>query len=154
MIKDSKNYTKNNEIKKTKPTTPKKEKSKVTFNSKHKTSTTQKYINFKIAKEKITYLILLIIDILIIVYSARNNYANYVSLTGSKSTYIGDNSLHLIFGKNYITLIITAFFFAYVCLLNKFLFKKKNTAKFIMMLLFSILTINCILFYTFTNKIY
>lgn len=134
-----------------------KNKENITSKSKeknHKKSKKNKDSKLKISKENITYASLLIIDIFIIIYSAKKNYANYVSLAGSKNTYIGDNSLHLILGKNYITLIITAFFCIYICLLNKIILKKKNTKKFITILLLSLLIINCILFYAFTNKIY
>ncbi len=131
----------------------KKKKEKKSNNLNNKTKTTKNKLP-KITKEYIIYLILGLLDIVIIIYSARHNYAHYVSIAGSKNVYIGDTFRNLIFGKNYITLVITAFFFSYICLLNKFMFHKKNTKKFVLILLISLILVNCILFYTFTNKIY
>ena len=138
--------------KKIEPNETRKEKEKKLNQPAQKQTITQK--NLKITKDKVIYLLLGIIDIIIIIYAARKNYANFVSLAGSKSTYIGDSTKNLIFGKNYITLLTTAFFFIYICLLNKFMFHKKNTKKFVIILLLLLLIINCTLFYAFTNKIY
>lgn len=99
------------------------------------------------------YLIMLILDIAIIIYSARNNHANYVTLTNNQSMFVGDTK-DLLFGKNYITLIITFFFFIYTLLTNKLLFHIKNTQKFIIILLISLLTLNTVLFFIFTKRIY
>lgn len=110
-------------------------------------------IKTKISKKNIFYLVLLILDIVIIIYSARHNYANYVSIDGTSSTFIGDTK-DLFFGKNYITLITTAFFFVYTCLTNKFLFQRKNTKKFIFTLLTFLLILNLLLFFIFTKRVY
>lgn len=110
-------------------------------------------IKNKITKKHIFYLILLILDIAIIIYSARHNYANYVSVDGSTPTFIGDTK-DLFFGKNYITIITTAFFFGYTCLTNKFLFQEKNSKKFIFTLLVFLLILNLLLFFIFTKRVY
>lgn len=110
-------------------------------------------IKNKISKKNIFYLVLLILDIVIIIYSARHNYANYVSVGGSTPTFIGDTK-DLFFGKNYITLITTIFFFVYTCLTNKFLFQRKNTKKFVFTVLISLLILNLLLFFIFTKRIY
>ena len=105
-------------------------------NNKTKSQKEKKKFNPKniLTKQNITYFILLILDIIIIIYSARHNYANYVSINQEKSIFVGD-SKDLLFGKNYITLITTIFFFVYTLLLNKALFHKKNTKKFILLFL-------------------
>ena len=107
-----------------------------------------------ITKETISYAILSIVDIILIIYAARKNYANFVSIAGSKNIYIGKNTRYLLLGKNYITLIITLFFYIYICLLNKLILHKNNTKKFLILFPIVLLIINCLLFYIFTNKIY
>ena len=107
-----------------------------------------------ITKETISYAILSIVDIILIIYAARKNYANFVSIAGSKSIYIGKNTRYLLLGKNYITLIITLFFYIYICLLNKLILHKTNTKKFLILFPIILLITNCLLFYIFTNKIY
>ena len=69
-------------------------------------------IKSKLNKRTIMYIILLILDIIIIIYSARHNYANYITITEGNTMFVGD-SKDLLFGKNYITLITTLFFFIY-----------------------------------------
>lgn len=124
-------------------------------NNKTKSQKEKKKFNPKniLTKRNITYFILLILDIAIIIYSARHNYANYVSINQEKSIFVGD-SKDLLFGKNYITLITTIFFFVYTLLLNKALFHKKNTKKFIIFLLLLLLILNITLFFIFTKRVY
>ena len=81
-------------------------------------------IKSKLNKRTIMYIILLILDIIIIIYSARHNYANYITINEDRKMFVGD-SKDLLFGKNYITLITTFFFFIYTLLANKILFHKK-----------------------------
>jgi hypothetical protein len=106
-----------------------------------------------ITKETIFYFILLVLDIAIIIYSARHNYANYVSLDNTKKVFVGKTK-HLLFGKNYITLITTIFFYVYILLSNKILFHKKNKKKFIVTTALILLILNITLFYLFTKRIY
>lgn len=124
-------------------------------NNKTKSQKEKKKFNPKniLTKQNITYFILLILDIIIIIYSARHNYANYVSINQEKSIFVGD-SKDLLFGKNYITLITTIFFFVYTLLLNKALFHKKNTKKFILLFLTVLLILNITLFFIFTKRVY
>ena len=110
-------------------------------------------IKSKLNKRTIMYIILLILDIIIIIYSARHNYANYITINEDRKMFVGD-SKDLLFGKNYITLITTFFFFIYTLLANKILFHKKNTKKFIILLLLFLLTLNIILFFIFTKRVY
>lgn len=114
----------------------------------------KKMKKINITKDTISYIILFIINIILIIYSARKNYANYVSIADSKNIYIGKNTRYLLLGKNYITLIITTFMYIYTFLLNKFILHKNITKKELILFPIILLLINCILFYIFTNKIY
>ena len=111
------------------------------------------FLKSKITKKNIFYSILLILDIIIIIYSARNNYANYVSIDGSDPIFIGKTK-DLLLGKNYITLITTAFFYIYTLLTNKILFHQKNNRNSIIGLLIFLLLINITIFFIFTKRIY
>lgn len=106
-----------------------------------------------ITKENMFYTVLLILDIAIIIYSARHNYANYILLDNSKKMFVG-RTKNLLFGKNYITLITTTFFYIYILLSNKILFHKKNTSKFVITTIIILLILNITLFYLFTKRIY
>ena len=103
--------------------------------------------------QKIIYGIIVIIDILIIIYSARNNFANYATIKDEGKVFIGSTK-NLLFGRNYITLIITLFFSIYILLCNKLLFNRKNTKKSIIKTLIFLLILNVVLFYIFTKRIY
>ena len=103
--------------------------------------------------QKIIYIILLIIDITIVTYCARHNYINYVSLNETGTIIIG-NTKNLLFGRNYITIIITLFFFIYTLLCNKLLFNKKTTKKNMLITIIFLLILNIILFYIFTKRIH
>lgn len=107
----------------------------------------------KISLPQVLYIILTIIDIVIIIYSARHNYANYATINKKESFFVGD-AKDLLFGKNYISLIVSLFFFCYTLLLNKFLFHKKSTKLGILKLFILIFFINTILFFCFTKRIY
>ena len=61
---------------------------------------------------------------------------------------------YLLFGRNYINLIITIFFYLYICLINRFFLKRKNTKRFLWWLLIGIIFLNLVLFFCFTRKIY
>lgn len=111
------------------------------------------FLKNKLAKKNIFYLIILILDITIIIYSARHNFANYVSINGTKSIFIGETK-NLLIGRNYITLITTIFFFCYIALSNKILFKQKTTKKGLIYLLTFLLVLNISLFYIFTKRVY
>ena len=101
----------------------------------------------------IFYIILLLINITMIIYSARHNYVNYVSLPGNERILISKNEI-LLFGRNYIALIITAFFSIYTLLFNKYLLKLKNTKKLSISTLLFYLILNIFLFYIFNKKIF
>lgn len=128
---------------------PKKDKIKVKQNNK----TVLTKIKNKITKENIIYFIIAILDIFIIIYSARKNIINYVSIDSSKPIYLGDKH-NLFLGRNYITLITTIVVYIYILALNKFYFKKKISLKYMILVLLILLLLNCIIFYLFTTKVY
>ena len=107
----------------------------------------------KVTPSKIIFLLIYMIDVIIIIYFAGNNKAQYVLSKSGKSIFIGDTK-NLLFGRKYISLVTTFFFFSYICLLKKMLLRKKMTLNFIAKVFFSLLLINEILFLVFTKRIY
>ena len=106
-----------------------------------------------LTKENIIYFVIALIDIFIIIYAARKNFINYVTIDNNKPIYLG--SIHNLFlGRNYITIVTTIVVYLYIIILNKFYFKKKLNIKYLLIALFIILILNCITFYLFTNKVY
>ncbi len=101
----------------------------------------------------IFYSIILILDITFIIYFAKHNIVNYVSLPGNEIILVNKNK-DLLFGRNYISLILSAFFYIYTLLCNKFLLNIKNTKKIAISMFLFYLILNILLFYLFTQKIY
>jgi len=120
-----------------------------------KTSKSKSKLNLKkyLTKENIIYLLIALIDITIIIYVAKKNIINYVTIDNNKPIYLGDKH-NLFLGRNYITLVTTIVVYLYILTLNKFYFKKKINIKYLILILFLILILNCIIFYLFTNKVY
>ena len=108
----------------------------------------KKFIN----KDNIFYFVLLLIDISIIIYSARHNYANYVTIN-RKKVFIGKTK-NILFGRNYIVLITTLFIYVYTLLSNKILLHKENKKEYIIKYGILLLLLNITLFYIFTKRIY
>lgn len=121
--------------------------------SKKKTNKKQK-LNLKkyITKQNIIYLIIVISDIFLIIYSARRNMINYVKIE-NKKMYLGAKT-NLIFGRNYISLVTTLVVYIYTLLINKVYFKKKTNIKNYIIFLILLLLSNCLIFYIFTNRVY
>lgn len=109
-------------------------------------------IKRKITKKYIIYMILLIIDILLVIYTAKQNCVNYVSIMG-EDIFVS-KSHYLLVGRNYINLITIVFFYIYTLVMKKFLFKEKITKKYLFGLLFFIVGLNMLLFFIFTKRIY
>lgn len=103
-------------------------------------------------KNKLVLLILGLLDIILIIWCARDNVANYVMLDG-EDIFVGETK-NLLLGRNYITLVITVFIYVYSLLINKVLLKNKIKFKYWVILFVIILVINMLLFYLFTNKVY
>ena len=103
-------------------------------------------------KGKIIGLVLGIIDIILIIYVARGNVANYAVVNGEE-VFIG-KTRNLLLGRNYITLVVSLFIYLYGLLLNKFLIKKKISVRGMVLIFGLILIFNMIMFYLFTRKVY
>lgn len=105
-----------------------------------------------LTKFNITYFIFFLIDIIFVIYLARGNKINYV-LMFDEEIFISKTK-YLLWGRNYVNVIVTAFFYVYGCLLNKFYLKRKNSKKFLLSLLGILLVLNVLLFIIFTKRIY
>ena len=103
-------------------------------------------------KDVITFLILIFFDIVLVIYSARLNVINY-AVVFDKEIFISKTS-YLLLGRNYVNVIIIAFFYIYGCLINKFFLKRKNTKKFLFFFLLILIIINIMLFAIFTKKVF
>ena len=112
----------------------------------------KKKTNKIINKQNIIYSLIVLIDILIIIYVARHNYINYVTIE-NKSFYLG-NKRNLFLGRNYITLFTTVIVYLYFLLINKYYFHKRINIKYLILILLGLLLINCLIFYLFTIKVY
>lgn len=106
----------------------------------------------RITKKNITYLFLSMADVFLIIYVARKNVVNYADFFG-KSIFVGEKR-NLFLGRNNISLIVTLFFYLYICLMNRFFLKQKNTKKFLIGLLLFLVILNGVLFYCFTTRVY
>ena len=95
---------------------------------------------------------LIIIDILLIIWSANDNYCNYVR-TDDGVHLVGDTK-NLLFGRNYIGLIITLFVYIYGLLVNKVMIKEKVSIKLLVVIFIMLFLFNMLLFYLFVNKVY
>jgi len=135
-------------------------KTKIKKTSKIKNKTKETYdlkekfeIKEYLTKENIIYFLVALADIIIIIYSARKNIINYVTIENKNPIYLGAKH-NLFFGRNYITIVTTIITYIYIIILNKFYLKKELKIKQLILLLFLILIVNCIIFYLFTIKVY
>lgn len=106
----------------------------------------------KLTRKNIVYFILFLFDIILVIYMARKNVVHYVRIA-DQNLFISQTK-YLLFGRKYITLIVTAFFYIYICLVHRFFLQEKNTKKFLICLLVVLLILNCFLFCLFTKRIY
>ena len=119
---------------------------------KKKTAKNRTKLKKFITKDNIFYFVLLLIDVSIIIYSARHNYANYVTINNEK-VFIGKTK-NMLFGRNYIVIITTLFIYVYTLLSNKILLHKENKKEYIIKYGILLLLLNITLFYIFTKRIY
>lgn len=103
-------------------------------------------------KQNLVYIFLILIDIFIIIYCARKNVVNYVEVLGHE-VFVGDTK-NLLFGRNYITLVVSLFFYVYTLSLQKIFFRKKLSKKYLITLFLFYLVLNIFLFYIFTKRVY
>lgn len=144
-----------NEVKKT---NKKNSNNKKSSNNKKNVTSKKKKVDNKLFnfinnnRFKLVFGLLLLIDIIMIICFAKDNYANYAVVEG-KSIFIG-KTRNLLFGRNYVGLIVTFFIYIYGIIVNKYFFKKKINIKILVLILLGLLLFNMLLFYLFTNKIY
>lgn len=112
----------------------------------------QSWLRKVFSKRNITYLVLLLLDISLVIYVARKNIVNYVEF-GGYDLFVGEKKI-LFLGRNYINVIITVFFYAYFCMMNRFFLKQKNTKRFLFILFFGLVILNGVLFYLFVKRVY
>ena len=105
-----------------------------------------------LTKDNVTYFTLLLVDIVLVIYLARQNIVNY-AVVMDEEIFVSKTK-YLLWGRNYVNVIVIAFFYVYICLVNKFFLKKKNTKKFLLWLLGILVIINVLLFVIFTKRVY
>lgn len=105
-----------------------------------------------VTKVNVTYFILFLLDIILVIYSARKNIVNYVTIA-DQDIFVS-KTRYLLLGRNYINLIITGFFYVYICVINRFLLQKKITKKFLGLLLVVLVILNLFLFFLFAKRVY
>lgn len=109
--------------------------------------------SFKVKiKKNILYVLFFLVDIGLIIYSARKNFVNIVVINDVEKM-IGDTKL-LFFGRNYITVVITLFFYLYILAFEKIYFKRKLKMSHVILFFLGLCLINLILFYCFTVRVY
>ena len=101
--------------------------------TKRKNNNISKYIKKLkkcLTKTNITYITILLLDIILTIYLARQNMVNYAVVL-DEEIFIS-KTRYLLLGRNYINLITTSFFYIYLCIINKFYLHNKNTKKFLL----------------------
>lgn len=105
-----------------------------------------------LTKINITYFFIFLVDIIMVILMARRNVVNYVSIFDEE--IFVSKTRYLLFGRNYINLVITAFFYIYTCFVTKFFLNLKNKKKFLILLFIILSLVNMLLFFFFTKKVY
>lgn len=109
-------------------------------------------IKDKLTKKNLIYVVLLLVDVILVIYMASRNCVNYIEVGGEK--IFVSKSRYLLVGRNYINLIIIAFFYFYTLAIKKFLFREKITKKYLLWLFIFLIVLNMGLFLIFTKRIY
>ena len=154
--KNKKNFKKTSQtsLEKEKKLSNMKKKTNISNNKKTKDVKKEKKKNLKslFTKTNVTFLILFLLNIILVIYSARKNVVNYVTI--SNQDIFVSKTRYLLWGRNYINIIITVFFYLYSCVINHFFLGRKNTRKFLVSLFFILIILNILLFFLFTKRIY
>lgn len=129
-------------------------KNKVQVKKKKIDKNSKKKIDIKkyLTKVNITYFMFFLIDIILVIYLARQNIVNYAVVLDEE--IFVSKTRYLLWGRNYVNLIVIAFFYVYGCLVNKFFLKRKLSKKFLLWLLAILLVLNVLLFIIFTKRVY
>ena len=131
----------------------KKSKSSDKIKTSKELSKKDKIINFiKDNKSFLLFGLLCIINIILIIWFAKDNYANYAVVDG-ENIFVGKTK-NLLFGRNYIGLIVTLFIYIYGVVVDRFFFKNKVKIKWLIIMFCGLFIMNMLLFSLFTNKIY
>lgn len=109
-------------------------------------------IKDKLTKKNLIYVVLLLVDVILVIYMASRNCVNYIEV-GGEEIFVS-KSRYLLVGRNYINLIIIAFFYFYTLAIKKFLFREKITKKYLLWLFIFLIVLNMGLFLIFTKRIY
>lgn len=111
-----------------------------------------KFIGLLKNKMFIVYIILLLLDLGLIIYTARGNIVNIVNING-RDMYVGEFK-NLLFGRNYVSLVITLFIYLYFMVVDKFFLKNKFNIKKYLLVLICLILFNILMFYLFVNRVY
>lgn len=103
-------------------------------------------------KNFITFFLIILCDVFLVIYCARYNKANYVKIL-NENIFVGNTS-NLVFGRNYVNVIITLFFYFYIVIMNRYFLKRKNTRRFMISSLLFLVILNILLFFIFTVRVY
>lgn len=138
--------------KKKNQTTQSKEKTKKNIVKEKQVISKEEGFKKYLTKTNITYFILLILDIFVVIYSARQNIVNYIIVLDEE--IFVSKVRYLLWGRNYINIFIIAFFYIYTCIVNRYFLQRKNTKKFLFWLFIVLVVLNVLLFALFTRKVY
>lgn len=111
-----------------------------------------KFVSLLKNKMFIVYIILLVLDLGLIIYAARGNVVNIVNING-RDMYVGEFK-NLLFGRNYVSLVITLFIYLYFMVVDKFFLKNKFNIKKYLLVLICLILFNILMFYLFVNRVY
>ena len=111
-----------------------------------------KNIKKHLTKEFITFFVVFLLDIILVVWLAGKNVVNYAVIM-DKEIFVS-KTRYLLFGRNYVNLIVITFFYIYTCLVNKFFLHRKNSKRFLIFLFVFLAILNVGLFVLFTKRIY
>ena len=103
-------------------------------------------------KLHLCHFLLIVCDIILVIYCARQNKVHYVKLF-DENIFVG-NTRDLVLGRNYVNVIISCFFYIYMLLIEKFFLHRNVNKKTLICFFVGIWCINLILFCIFTQKIY
>ena len=112
----------------------------------------QDFVHRVFTKANIIYFWIGLFDVICVVGCARYNKAQYFKLLGND--YFVGTTKYLVFGRNYVNVIITLFFYIYFLLIRKFILKRKNEKMIVIGVFLILFVINIILFSCFSAKIY
>ena len=125
---------------------------KASANTKKSQINIKKRNRVMINKTNVTYFLIGICDIFLVLFCAFKNKVQYTVIFDE--SFLVGKTRDMIFGKNYINLIITFFFYVYLLLMNRFFLKRRNTKKFLVGSFFAFIIANFVLFYLCTKRVY